>query len=237
MVLPHIIQLRYLQRVYFKQCLITDEGIKYLKYLTNLDRLSLAYSKGTITIEGLQYLSELTNMRHLSLYPFETTEDNHLNFLSCLTNLQILDIVGFKKVKGEFLMYITNLTKIHDIDLGFCSIENEGLRYITQLTRLTSLILYDCKKLDDSCSKYLKPLTNLFVLDIGYVRKLTNLEFLSHFPKLKKLMRPGKEARVSSLLSLTNLVEIMFGITIEDIDNNGFWNIGELSRLQNFINC
>ena len=66
---------------------ITDEGMKYLKPLTNLSKLHL--EKTAVTDDGLAHLSDMERLEYLNLYG-TTVSDNGLEHLKTLKTLKAL---------------------------------------------------------------------------------------------------------------------------------------------------
>ena len=67
--------------------LLTDDGLQYLKDLTNLQYLDLNDTQ--LTDDGLQHLKGLTNLERLHLNSTQLTDDG-LQHLKGLTNLHLL---------------------------------------------------------------------------------------------------------------------------------------------------
>ncbi|HEU5022364.1 MAG TPA: hypothetical protein VFT60_10745, partial [Bryobacteraceae bacterium] len=85
--------LKDLRRLLLRDTLVTDEGLKYLKDLTNLEELDLSGTK--ITNKGIEYLRGLKSMRRLNLLGAQA-DDSAMEILSGMPQLEVLNLYRTK---------------------------------------------------------------------------------------------------------------------------------------------
>jgi Leucine-rich repeat (LRR) protein len=119
---------------------ITDDGLKHLKELTNLESLDL--SKSQVTFEGLKQLQQLRKLIYLRVpshvyleyitlfpsleivYALDTTE-KELQHLSKLNNIKVLGIQSHK-ITDEAIQYLIPLKSLQELYLFETQITTEG---------------------------------------------------------------------------------------------------------------
>ncbi len=90
-------------------CYITDDGLKVVANLENLQTISLGYAR--VTDEGLKHLSKLKNLKILDLGGCESITDEGLRHLAGLDNLEWL-VLHTTKVTDQGLEHLAGLQKL-----------------------------------------------------------------------------------------------------------------------------
>jgi hypothetical protein len=88
-------------------CNITDNGLRHIRSLTNLQKLTL---EGDVTDEGMQHLGSLTSLRELVLRCRVT--DAGMPHLTRLENLEMLDCQGGYPHRDRTIMNVNDDTRL-----------------------------------------------------------------------------------------------------------------------------
>jgi len=122
---------------------ITDEGLKALGPLTELESLNL-YGNG-LSDEGLVHLQPLQRLQELDLSLLSLTDKGmeHLQPLQQLRQLELLYSIGFAgpQLTDAALVSIQKLKRLESLNLIGSKITDAGLLRLGQLKRLTQLEL------------------------------------------------------------------------------------------------
>lgn len=214
----------------------TDEGLKHLTTLTELESLKL--EGDLLDQDGLKHLATLPNLKHLDvsstrlqdaqvaqiagmknlqslLLPSQITDAGFLH----LADLASLESVNWKdlEVKGPGLAGLRG-TQVTELDFGWNSITDEQLAGIKDLTQLRSLTLPD--DITDKGMPHLAGLVNLTKL----VLEDTNITDagLAHLKNLKQLQELDLSSTKISKASLELLKQFpqlqVLDVTGTDID-------------------
>ena len=183
---PHIFGLRTnVKTINFNGKPITDNDLKLLKGLTNLEGLALMDTR--VTDAGLEHIRHLTNLQWLNIGGTRVTDAGlvHLKGLAKLHNIQAKGTsvtgVGFAHLAGLPSLTVLNLsnspitdaglaqlkalTNLRDVDLAESAITDTGLTHLKALTNLRQLNLAGTAITDAGLSE-LKGLTNLNWVDL-----------------------------------------------------------------------
>ena len=190
---------------------VTDDGLKHLAKLTNLESISLAGTK--VTNAGLSGTLELPKLVSLSLVGCTVTMPM-METLSKLENLEVLSLESAKVGDNE-LPPLANLPRLKDLNLSLCpitdnafkvlgtlrnleilkvahtSINGSGMQFMKRKKSETGLRILDAKKtrFGEQGLQFLKGVETLEELDIGQAevtdRTLAlNLKGVTHLKKL-----------------------------------------------------
>ena len=138
---------------------VTDEDVKHLTSLGNLEVLHLRNSK--MTDESLRALSQLSNLRVLRVSGSAITEKG-IRWLARLSKLESLSFRGSQTVISDAeLSYLAYLPNLEALSVGGpnCEVTDVGLEYLTHLP-LTNLGM-KYAKITDEGAKHLGKLKNL----------------------------------------------------------------------------
>lgn len=141
------------------QQLISNENLRHLKVLTNLQQITLPT---WLNDSGLSNVAGLTNLKVLSLGVTNIT-DAGMIYLKDLNSLESVSLHG-TKITSEGLKHLQgkNLTRL---GLNQTNIGDADMELIGSMTSLTSLGLVGTK-ITDASIPHLKKLTNLQRVDI-----------------------------------------------------------------------
>ena len=122
---------------------ITDEGLKALGPLTELESLNLYGNE--LSDEGLVHLQPLQRLQELDLSLLSLTDKGmeHLQPLQQLRQLELLYSIGFAgpQLTDAALVSIQKLKRLESLNLIGSKITDAGLLRLGQLKRLTQLEL------------------------------------------------------------------------------------------------
>jgi hypothetical protein len=116
------------------------------------------FRSGTCTDESLRYVASLAELEQLDLYQQPVT-DYGLRYLSRLANLRSLEL-GRTRVTGAGLRHLAALRRLEALFLEGLFLDESAFRHIAQFERLRTLGV-DETSLDDSRLMLLTPLRNL----------------------------------------------------------------------------
>lgn len=125
--LKYLVFFNELKELYIiKSKKVTDEGMEYLKDLTNIELLTLWGTN--VSIKGLEKLSKLKNIKILGLADTRIIDEDLKNIADIFTNLETLDI-SENKIKGHGISYLKNLKKLKVISLNNTLISDATVKY------------------------------------------------------------------------------------------------------------
>lgn len=210
--LSHIANLKSLKMLEISMCNdITDDGVRHLASLTNLEDLDLFAS--AVGNRGQSHLSNLTNLRRLQLSGLGTEEGlRHLTKLTRLESLTIGYGIGYP-VTAAGLGHLQNMKNLSRLRMDGCEVSDEGLAIIGGFTKLESLMLErgtmtdagmahlsdlaqlrwlnlrDCVKIGDTGIAHLRPLVRMTYLKLDGTR-ITD-RGIAHLAPLARLSHLG----------------------------------------------
>lgn len=132
-----------LKKTGFERKSVTDEGLRQLTNLTELEVLDLDGNK--VTDAGLAHLERLTKLRELHLSLLAVTDRGmiYLQPLKELRHLELLYSVGFAgpKITGEGLTFLKPLANLQSLNLTGARLADADLRQLAALRNLKTLQL------------------------------------------------------------------------------------------------
>ncbi len=141
--LQHFTNLTHLNCSAFVQ--LKDSGMKYFN-LPSLRILNL-HGDANITDEGLKFLSDLTDLQHLELGICERITDAGLQYLSRLVGLTYLGMLSLVRITDQGVKYLTGLTRLKHLDLSSCRVTDAAVRLFANRRgeqQLHRLDIYSC---------------------------------------------------------------------------------------------
>src|SRR5262245_39124166 len=121
--MPSLATMEKLRHLTMIGTLITDEGLKYVRDLTNLQELDLFGVK--ITDEGVQYLKKLTALRRLNLLGAQIT-DASADVLAGFKELRDLNLYR-SRITNAGLAKLQTLPHLKILDLRYSAVTNAGV--------------------------------------------------------------------------------------------------------------
>lgn len=184
---------------------VSDEGLKHLEKLTNLQSLSFYWDLG-ITDKGLRHLQGLTALRHLDLSSCSEVTGAGLTHLSNLRNLHYLNLSD-TKISDDDLIHLQKFRNLNTLILHYTKISDKGLARLEGLNRLQTLDL-SSTDVTDKGLKHLKGLREIRCLNLGGVHIMgEGVEQLQGLSKLRSL-RLGWNFQGAYLPSLKSLKQL-----------------------------
>ncbi len=145
---------------------LCDKAMVYVGHMTGLKNLILDRSE--VSDIGLANVKYLTNLESLSLF---STLVNGSSFKS-LTNLKKLSILkmGHNSLKPASYAYLVSLPKLERLNLTRCHPNAEALKYVGACTNINELHLGGNQNITDETIKFLARLKKLHFLDVAGTR-------------------------------------------------------------------
>ena len=182
----------------------TDETLKILSELPNLEAVTLSWHK--YTDEGLKLLGRLKKLIHLGLEGTRLTDATLAGF-SDLENAEFLHF-GRTFVRGPGLVHLAKMCKANTLLLDHAPIDDAGLAFLPDLQGLRILNLSDTK-----------------ITDAG-------LKTLSRFPQLVQLHLSNTQVSGTGLAHLAVMTNLRrLGLSGTKLDDAGLANLPEFPRL------
>ena len=181
---------------------ITDEGLADIAELPSLK--GLYFKNNRVTNDGLHHLAKLTSLEELSLGG-DRINDAGLAHLSKMPNLRYLMLWGNFTDAG--LAHLKNVAFLQILHLGSLErITNAGLAHLSELPNLENLCLYWADGITDDGVAQLKKMGSLRKLDIKKSQVTDKgLAHLSQIKSLEYLDLPDKGITDQGLSHLANL--------------------------------
>ncbi len=142
-----------------EQSEVTDQGVRRLADLPNLQRLKIR--GGAIGDDGVKHLSRLTELRSVNL-PQGSFTDQGLASLAQLPHLEQLRF-GSSKVTDEGLKHIANMKNLRFLHLIHAPITDAGLQHLHGMTQLESFYLDGGQATEQGLGDLLKALPGLHI--------------------------------------------------------------------------
>lgn len=193
----------------------TDEGIKHLAKLPNLENLFLL-DNPKITNAGMAYLKNSKSLKKLNLRRTRVDDDGvkHLKEIRTLESLELPD----EKITDRGLEYVSELTNLKSLSIPLPHYNNpnnytiyytdKGLRHLTRLKHLEDLNIAGIG-VNDAGMEHLATMTQLKKLTL-YGVPITNqgLSKLNRLISLQHLHLQGSKLTLSGLNQLHNLKKL-----------------------------
>ncbi len=185
--LEHLPRLR---SVRCENCVIAAEGLAHLSQLTELRELSLQGSSG-ICDDGMKYLRPLIGLKRLTLSGTEITDDG-MKCLRPLTGLKDLRLSG-TEITDRGLIHIQGMTELTDLAVINTQITDAGLEHLRHLKKLERLFLGGTRVTDHGLA-CLEGLTNLWKLDVRNTKVSPQRlrQFKQVLPNCRFVVSPGQ---------------------------------------------
>ena len=129
---------RKLKIIHLGNSNISDDGVKSLSELPELDTLSMSDTKG-ITDSALPYISKLPKLTNLKLQSTKIT-DQGLRTLSPHSELGILELRGLK-VTSDGVELLKNIPTLKVVTLDWTDVDDRALDFLAALPELRVLQL------------------------------------------------------------------------------------------------
>ncbi|MBN2183388.1 MAG: hypothetical protein JW715_15870 [Sedimentisphaerales bacterium] len=195
---------------------VTSRGMIYIGKLTSLKRLYFSYLDGgsRVSNDGLRYLANLKNLQELALAG-DQMGDTGLAYLKNLPQLYYLFIRG-RRFGDKGMVHVREIPSLRMLVFheGFAHITDAGMVHISQTPRLETLCLNGMNNITDDGLALLTKMHSLKKLEIGSSQVTDKgLLYLSRIATLERLDLPQQQkgitdVGVSSLAKLPNLKEL-----------------------------
>jgi len=182
----HLAGLAKLRTLKVERCLLPPEAMVHFAKLTELRELSLQ-GNDELTDESLKHLAGLTNLENLDLDATKISDDG-LPHLAGLTNLVELHL-NQTKTTDAGLEFIGKLKKLEALYIGDTAITGKGLKYLAGCKELSSLVLNRLKDFSGEGFQHLAGCENLTLLGLSFtgvtdagladIKKLKQVTFLN----------------------------------------------------------
>jgi hypothetical protein len=153
-------QLRTLVCVALPENQLTDQGMRHLTKMSQLELLSITGSR--ITDEGVRWLTGLTSLRSLTLS--FAVSDSSLATIAQMSKLEVLNLTQ-TNVTDAGIAKLAGLERLDTLILNGTPIRGDGLSALVNSKGLTRLYLSDTL-IDDSSVEVLASMTQLDFLAI-----------------------------------------------------------------------
>ena len=133
-----------LRQLEIEDASVTDEGIRSLQTLRELEELLLSGLDApmVLTDRGLAHVSEIKTLRVLTISSPAITDEG-LAALAALPELEHLHIAGCDQLTDEGLVHLSALPKLEVLGVGGCKqITDRGIVHLKKLTGLRQLWLW-----------------------------------------------------------------------------------------------
>ncbi len=182
---------------------ITNDGLKELKGFKSLKSLSIFFCE-QINDDGMKHVKELIGLERLSLGNTLVT-DAGLAELKDLKKLKSLTVSGCIRMTDKSTETIKGFTNLEYLSLP-STITEKGVKNLTGFKKLTGLYIGGASLTDAAIKDIAENLPGLDYLDVGATAgtEITNASIL-HFTQLKKLKKlnlSGSKITAEGLKSL-----------------------------------
>ena len=230
-----------LRRLDITNSSVSDEGVKFLVNLENLEEL-FACGCYKITTIGFQYIAKLKSLQHLDLRQPTTdniTDDGFLH-ITTMVNLRVLCVQECREVSRDALMNVGRLVGLEHLCLRACDVTDEVVNVIIGLANLRVLDLAWIRSdvLTTNGLIQLSKCVNLEELKLertGVTDEV--LSFLALVPKLKSLnLSECYRVTNTGLAFLSGIDDVRYESKARDFcgiyrGSNGVWKFLECERL------
>jgi len=213
----HLSGLRKLRYLFFVDEEITDEGLRCIGTLENLECLRAVGGATTVTDAGVANVSRLRNLKTLVLFNSQITDKAFQTF-GGLHSLERL-LLGGSRISDHGLVHIRGLTNLRSLDLGGGSrITDEGMASLSGLLRLQYLVLSGAN-VTSAGVEHLKHLTQMRYLDLSNNREIGDdaMRVIASFDLLEELRLRGTKISSRGMIHLAGLNKLR----VLDLSCNG----------------
>jgi Leucine-rich repeat (LRR) protein len=228
--MPHIAHLTGLKVLYLANTAISAEGLKFIKGLKSLERLSISKQ---LTDDGLAEIAQLPSLNALYINESRLT-DAGLVHLAELKSLEELDI-GNGRMSNAGLAHLAKLGSLRYLMLAGKNFTDDGLIYIKDIPSIKILHFGALSHLTDKALVHLANVTTLERLSLHWVEKITDsgIANLKKLPSLKKLDIGHSQVTDSGLAHLKEIKSLDYlDLPYSRISDNGLAYLKELSNLK-----
>jgi len=229
--MKHLQGLRNLESLMLIQTGVSDAGLVYLKELVNLEFLSLSSNK--FTDAGLEHIMGMTDLKSLRLDAAQITDEGlrRLKQSELLTRLEFL-VLNRTRITDAGLAYLQGMKELKRLYLSKTQIGDEGISHLAKLSKLEGIILNDTN-ITDAGLAHLKGLGNLNMLYLQNTRVTdAGLEHLKGSAHLEQLWLGGTKITDAGLVhirGLTNLQSLSLERT--EVTDKGLVDLNPLTAL------
>jgi internalin A len=175
-----------LRKLYFLKDQITDNGLKRLRAMGVLQRLTEFGTFGAITDAGVGEFRGLSNLKSLVLIETSIT-DAGLKDIATLENLRTLR-VPLSDITDAGVLHLRALRNLRQLDLSVTPITGAGLEALQGLTHLTDLSLIFAHPFEDRSLKFVGALHSLTSVNLRETWSSdAHIGELAHLKNLKSL--------------------------------------------------
>jgi hypothetical protein len=175
--LKHIGTLANLQELTLKSAKlaeVTDEGLKHICTLAKLKKLKLSF-QSKITGVGLQYLHGLSSLQCLLLEDMKVTDADIQHLLHGLKTLRQLELHDMDGMSDAGLQHLIGLPALRQLGLSnICRISGAGLQHLSGLSALRQLELKYMDWITDADLQHLSGLLALEGLGLEHLDRVTD---------------------------------------------------------------
>ena len=216
--MPHLAGLTGLRVLDLRNTNISSEGIKFIKGMKSLERLTLPdqitddgladvaelrslkglyFKKNRITNAGLRHLAKLSSLEELELGG-ERIGDAGLAHVAKLPSLRYLLLWGNFSDAG--LAHLKNVTSLRILHINIKQFSDVGLAHLSDLAELENLGLHYMENITDQSIIHLKKMRSLKKLDIASSQVTDRgLEYLAQIKTLEHLELPQRDQRITDI--------------------------------------
>jgi hypothetical protein len=162
--LKKIFKLPGLNKLHMKKTQATDEGLRHIGRMSNLEELHIWYAR-SVTDAGVSHLARLRNLKRVDIN-FSSLTDDSLAMLSNLPRMQVIGLQGndfsgaaLARVNGKHslkelwigggtvritdagLVHLRDFKKLEVLDLQQSRVTSVGLKELSRLPSLKNLLL------------------------------------------------------------------------------------------------
>jgi len=160
--LKHLTGLVELKQLWLRRTAVGDQGMIYLRDMTQLEELDLGMTQ--VTNEGLKQLGHLTNLKQL-LFWGNRIEDTGLAYTRAMKNLETLELGG-APITDDGFANLSELIQMRRLMIRGSQVTDAGLKHFAKLQKLEELDLFNTKVSNKSLSQ-LMAFPNLQTLYLG----------------------------------------------------------------------
>jgi internalin A len=218
---------------------VTDDGLRFLTGLTNLQFLDLEQTK--ITDTCAPHFADLKNLVHVDFAAFDVNEegfgvgDKVLAVLATLPKLSSVEL-RLTKVTDAGMAELARSSSLESVSVEGTEVTDAGLPHLAKLKNLKSLSLgvyNEGAKITDEGLKIAGQMTGLQSLQLsGTPITDAGLPYLSELRNLKSLQLDETKATSAGLAFLEPLQNIQHLRLMDTVDDEGARHLAKLKNLK-----
>ncbi|MBN2588988.1 MAG: sigma-70 family RNA polymerase sigma factor [Sedimentisphaerales bacterium] len=207
---------------------VTDEGLKVLSELPNLNYLMLS---GNFTNNAPLYLKDVSSLRAIKI-DSEQFDDSGMKNLARLTQLESIDVYWNNRITDEGVKYLKNLPNLKTFSTLRGKLSDEGLSHLQECKNIESLFLPD--SFSDEGLSYLGRMSKLKHLDrVGGTYTDKGVAELAKCKRLESLVINSRNVTDESLRYISELKNLeSLSVIKPDISDEGIKYIAKLTNLK-----